>query len=401
MKHNFLFVLILVFWGTGLFAQDEHYWMLSHGVQTENVVGIKKDGGTDSRYVYGMRNAINVAGYDNYSIHFYVDTMEIDFSYALDTLVRFARIEFYENNTKIATFDNKGCWTLLGRKPDGSPLMYYAHQIGDCLALVVQGEVWSDCVQEFTIFMIHDHKVSVIYSKENAIEQRVEDNGKTIYKCLTELGEVDPPLAPKFSDIVFDDYGISCISLEDKKESVIFCRKLVAQVKSVENVIFNGLLSRDLIMRDVYDSDIPWTGGNKEVSITFKNLVIESDKGDSYTFPELSLEMFRKYFPDIQINISINPSINDAFEIADYKAENWDCYLRPHEDFQVRIYKQTTGGIIVSACDISEIFGGDHPSTNVVHTLGFKITATGKSGTTVLLNQNTSSKCIPLVQMAP
>lgn len=401
MVNKFFFIVFFQFFCAYLVAEEESTWKLRHNVQEENVSHFYYDEKSNHSYVQGMNCSLDFLGYGDYSITFSVDTVEMSLTYARDSLVRFFRVEFFEKDKKLATFDNDNCWTCLRRRPDGVPLMYYAHQFGDCLALVFQGEAWSDCVPEFTIFMIHDHMVSVIYNKENAILQRIVKNDKTIYKCLTELGEVDPPLEPKFSDIVFDDYGISCISLEDKKESVIFSRIPAPKVKSVGSVIFNGLLSRDRIMKNLYGSDIPWTGGNKEVTITFKNLVIESDKGDSYTFPELSLEMFRKYFPDTKIDISLNPSINDAFEVADYKAENWDLYLGPWEDFRVWIYKQTAGGVIVAACDISEIFGGDHPTTDVVHTLGFKITATSKSGTTILLDQNTSSKCIPLVQMAP
>ena len=176
----------------------------------------------------------------------------------------------------------------------------------------------------------------------------------------------------------------------------------IVRIKSVESIVVNELASYERIVENKYFDDIPWTGGQKEISFKFKKLELEGQGGKSFTLPKvLSLEELHTLYPTIKVDISLNQSINDAFEITDYKLENWDCYLRPYEDFQVRIFRHTAGGIIVSACDISEIFGGDHPTSDVVHTLGFRMTTTTEFGTFVFFDQKQSRKCFPLVQMFP
>ena len=402
-------ILVLIFCLIIFYSTDYAYSVERAVYNNKNVHPFYKSPNRDhSQYTSGGSTIISFDSQTNYVVYRYIDTDEWSVKDSV-----YSRLVFVFNGVKTTEFINDEAWvnyTIL--EPFCSYDFCRTFSVSeDYKVLLFSG--FQDCGSSpnFTIFLLDRFgNVTPILHQQFFIKSDNVNVSKEILKLQSNLveyvddekGSLVPCSEPDTCTMVIDYNGIKIVDRPNGEETIVLkFEPITRSIKSVGDIIFNGLQSRERINNNKYFTDLPWTGGNKEVTITFKNLVIESDKGDSYTFPELSLEMFRKYFPEIKIDISLNPSINDAFEVADYKAENWDCYLRPWEDFRVRIYRHTAGGIFVAACDISEIFGGDHPTSDVVHTLGFKITATSKSGTTILLDQNTSSKCIPLVQMAP
>ena len=223
MKKILFAISLLLVLGSCSKSEKGSSWEAKHAVTAENVVPYYMDPRSEHKYVFGMSQHIDTLGYDDYSLRFYVDTTEMSLVYARDEEFRFAKLEFYYQDTKIAAFDNDDSFTALEVR-DNKPVMFKAHKMGEELALVMRGEEYSEDLPDFSIFVIHNQQVSLIYNQENAIlETRVEGD-KTTYKCLSELGEDETGKEPAYCDIIFEADKITAISLKEKSAKIIYRR---------------------------------------------------------------------------------------------------------------------------------------------------------------------------------
>lgn len=222
MKYKFFLFSLFLSFVTSLDAEEvDAEWLSIHQVAAENIDPFYKDLRSSHQYVLGLTQIIDTLSFNDYSVRFYVDTTEMLLTYARDKMCRFARLEFYHQSTKLATFDNDDCFTCLGLK-DNTPIMFKAHKIGEDLTLVMRGEEYSDDLPEFCIFLIHNQQVSLIYNKENAILDTKFQGNKTIYHCLSMLGVNETGEEPQYCDIVFEDDKISVFSTKTNSEKMIY-----------------------------------------------------------------------------------------------------------------------------------------------------------------------------------
>ena len=277
MKTFLTFLLLQLLATCCLLADNDKYWRTTHDVSYANIDGYYLDPKDEHKFAIGLKNTIDTLGYDDYSMRFYVDTAQHSFSFE-NSILRYSRIEFFYKDSKIATFDSDECWMSVPEAGDtDEPKMYVAHKLGNDLAIILHGGLWMGSPQSFNVFILHDNKVSVVYSKPNQIQKRYTEGDKTIYRCMCELevSEAEGEYSEaKYSTITIDSQSINVTYDSDKVEKRVYTVNKYKNVKSVGNVTFNGLSTQNQVRNNAYGCDIPWKGGNKEVSISFTRSLV-------------------------------------------------------------------------------------------------------------------------------
>lgn len=226
MKRVILVICSLFAFIVAISADDIVNDGIGRSVSAENVEHFYVDVESEHKYCLGVSRDIESAGYEDYSVKFYVDTAEVSLAKGRDEYCVFARMEFYRGNKKITYFDNDDWWTCVGVK-DGKPVMFKEHRVGESLALIFQGFFRPDDIPLLSIFMLHEDQVTLVYNKINYIEENetLVDGDMTMYKCLTELGEIEPKKDPQYSTLVIDSNSIFVIPPSSRPRYIYRCPK--------------------------------------------------------------------------------------------------------------------------------------------------------------------------------
>ena len=224
MKRIILVICSLLAFVVAISADGVVNDWIGRSVSAENVEHFYVDVESEHKYCLGVCRDVKSAGYEDYSVKFYVDTAEISLAQGRDEYCVFARMEFYKGDKKIACFDNDDWWACVG-VDEGIPVMFNEHRVGESLALIFQGLFRPDDIPLLSIFMLHEDRVTLIYNKVNYIEETHVDGDATVYKCLSELGEIEPKKDPQYSMLVVDGNSIFVIPSSSRPKYIYRCPK--------------------------------------------------------------------------------------------------------------------------------------------------------------------------------
>lgn len=226
MKYIFIFLLCLplsIYAETIQTRQSSLFdRLIEQSINTSNIQKFTISPIFNHHFEYGMTHRIDVPDYKDYSIKFYVDTEFLDFSFARDSIARFARIDFCYKESLIATFADDEGFECFEWSESNTPIMFYSRFVDNNLVLIMRSGSFSDCVPNLIMFIIKNQKVYPIYNKPNYIENIIHEGDDLTYECLSELGVIESDKKPVYSKIVFTHDSITSYYSDLKSETMIY-----------------------------------------------------------------------------------------------------------------------------------------------------------------------------------
>lgn len=168
----------------------------------------------DHTYMIADTKKIPDMGNDQYSVCWYVDTLE--WGSDLKKSYIYSKIEFKKGDAVIASFCDDDGWSYIIGDENSKAMMFKSFKLdSNHTALVFRGGVYSDGVSTLTVFVLSGNEVKLVFNKLYDIEKIEKDK---VFLVRDKYAE--KPI--KCGYLSFLDGHISIVSKEYPKGKIIF-----------------------------------------------------------------------------------------------------------------------------------------------------------------------------------
>lgn len=168
----------------------------------------------DHAYMIADTKKIPDMGNDQYSVCWYVDTVE--WGSDLKKSYIYSKIEFKKGDAVIASFCDDDGWSYIIGDENSKAMMFKSFKLdSNHTALVFRGGVYSDGVSTLTVFVLSGNEVKLVFNKLYDIEKIEKDK---VFLVRDKYAE--KPI--KCGYLSFLDGHISIVSKEYPKGKIIF-----------------------------------------------------------------------------------------------------------------------------------------------------------------------------------